>query len=396
MVIADGLKPGLLLRGSVEVGVRVGGEARHAWQAAEVELPPGPVEGEGGVAGGRHPHLADRVGDDGAGSFVDAHVVDVDGLADVTQLHRSDVRDDRSKVASGDGGAGGDEQLSAAGLASDAGGEVDGGAVVVAVDDHGRSVVGAGAWKQYGVVYDELPLQQCSEGGDRGLRCRELQHDGVADRLDQLVVGAEYLQGAVAERPYDGHSFGVSVRFGHRREPGEVDEREGCLHCVVARRGVHRCGFDSGGRGGGAGSSTSMQPGVRRGRRGPAVAGADAEPEHVEVRPDVRPRPSWLRRWVRSRSRHAPVCTPASHAPRAARRSAFSPWAMAVGTWRVLRGCRVPTMSVVAMAVCSLWCGQSAGGLEVAEEAVGDDQDAGQRHRGGGDALQLDHHSLEL
>ena len=80
-------------------------------------------------------------------AFADADVVDVDGLADVAQLHRSDVGDDRAEVACGDGGAGGDEQLSAAGLAGDAGGEVDGGAVVVAVDDHGASVVGAGAWQ---------------------------------------------------------------------------------------------------------------------------------------------------------------------------------------------------------------------------------------------------------
>src|SRR4029079_8137944 len=102
---ASGVPPGAvrridagLLQGFLHVAVRVGGEARHAWQPAEVEPPARPVEGDGGVAGGGLAHPTDRVRDDGLGSVADADVVDVDALADVAQLHRSDVGDDRSEV----------------------------------------------------------------------------------------------------------------------------------------------------------------------------------------------------------------------------------------------------------------------------------------------------------
>jgi hypothetical protein len=64
--------------------------------------PPGPVKCDGGVTGGGHSHRADRVDDDGVGSFADPDVVDVDRLADVAQLDRSDVRDDRPDAAGGD------------------------------------------------------------------------------------------------------------------------------------------------------------------------------------------------------------------------------------------------------------------------------------------------------
>ena len=64
---------------------------------------------------------------------------------------------------------------------------------------------------------------------------REAEHDGVADRLDDLVVATEHLSGTGAERLDDGDGLVVAVGLGDGGETGEVDEGErgvevGCGH----------------------------------------------------------------------------------------------------------------------------------------------------------------------
>ena len=59
--------------------------------------------------------------------------------------------------------------------------------------------------------------------------------DGVADRLDDLVVWPEHFSGSGAERLDDGDGLVVAVGLGDGGETGEVDEGErgvgvGCGH----------------------------------------------------------------------------------------------------------------------------------------------------------------------
>ncbi len=82
----------------------------------------------------------------------------------------------------------------------------------------------------------ELVLQQLPQGDDGNLRRGKAQHDGVADRLDELVAGSEHGKGTVAKPPHDGHRLDVPVGFGHCGEPGEIDEGKRRLDGLFGRR----------------------------------------------------------------------------------------------------------------------------------------------------------------
>src|SRR5918995_1160287 len=89
------------------------------------------------------------------------------------------------------------------------------------------AVVCAGAGEENGLWRCDLSPEELLECDHRVGGCREPEHDGVADRLDELVVGAEDLLCAGAERLEYGDGFAVAMGLGDGGEAGEVDEREG-------------------------------------------------------------------------------------------------------------------------------------------------------------------------
>ena len=110
-----------------------------------------PIEADGVGVGDGHAHVADEVG----GSFerldIHANLVQIDRVGDVAKLGCAEVADHCAEALGGRGDLARHEQLAGLGLPRDAGGQVDRGSVVVAVEGDGSPVVGAGAGEQYGV-----------------------------------------------------------------------------------------------------------------------------------------------------------------------------------------------------------------------------------------------------
>lgn len=143
-----------------------------------------------------------------------------------------------------------DEELTTLGFSGDAGREVHGSAVVVAVDDHRAAMVGTGSGNERCVARRQFAFDQITKGDDGAVGVVELEHHGVADGLDEFVAGLERTTNAVLKSSHDGDSFSIAVRVGERGEPGEIDEGEcgfdGRLAdgCTV-RRSVEASGHDA-------------------------------------------------------------------------------------------------------------------------------------------------------
>ena len=159
-------------------------------------------------------------------STADAHLVQVDRVGDVAKLGCAEVADHCPEALGGRGDLARHEQLAGLGLPCDAGSQVHRGSVVVAFEGDGTPVVGAGTGEEYGLWCRDLSLDELLECDHCVSRCRKSEHDGVADRLDELVVGTEHLLGAGAERLDDRDGFAVAVGLGDGGEAGEVDEGE--------------------------------------------------------------------------------------------------------------------------------------------------------------------------
>ena len=138
-------------------------------------------------------HVADEVG----GSFerLDSRraPVQVDRVGDVAKLGSAEVADHCPEALGGRGDLARHEQLAGLGLPSHAGSQVHRGSVVVAFEGDGTPVVGAGTGEEYGLWCRDLSLDELLECDHCASRCRKSEHDGVADRLDELVVGTEHL-----------------------------------------------------------------------------------------------------------------------------------------------------------------------------------------------------------
>jgi hypothetical protein len=70
-------------------------------------------------------------------------------------------------------------------------------------------------------------LEDRRSAGDRIQDRVEAKHDGIADRLDQLIIGAERGRRRSFEPVDQRHSLPVAMSIGQRRESGQVHESEG-------------------------------------------------------------------------------------------------------------------------------------------------------------------------
>jgi len=135
-------------------------------------------------------------------------------------------------LAGGSGECVRDEHLARRRERGDARGDVDGGAEEIAVALDGRSIVHADADGRVG------GRGKCAGGDPHARRGRaggigDAHHDGVAERLDDVGVGAELLLDAEAQAPREGGGGGVAVRLGvggERDDVGEQERRRGELY----------------------------------------------------------------------------------------------------------------------------------------------------------------------
>jgi hypothetical protein len=132
-----------------------------------------------------------------------------------------------------------DEELIAFGGGGDACGEVDGGAVVVALSVQDRPAVCADAHAREVRLFLG-PTARVDAERDCGHRRREGDHELVTDLFDDLSVAlGSYLADDVGEATDHGGGCAVAHGFGEGRVAGQVDEQHGADELAGRGRLLH-------------------------------------------------------------------------------------------------------------------------------------------------------------
>jgi hypothetical protein len=120
---------------------------------------------------------------------------------------------------------GGDERLAATGATCDTGGEVDGGAEVVATPLDDRSVVDSRAWFGESGLFEGL-VKQPAYRVEPTVWPNSGEHHCVADRLNQFYASEARSDRGDLSEVVDKVSGGlVAMDIGERSETGEIDKR---------------------------------------------------------------------------------------------------------------------------------------------------------------------------
>src|SRR5262249_59688490 len=136
------------------------------------------------------PHPAYRVDRAGRIAGVKADLEQLDRCCDVMQPVGSKPGYLETGIAGSAGNAGGDQDLAAASVPGDPGGQVDRGAEIVAVSADRRAVVRPGAGKQKPGCL-AAPFPQPGPGSDGRGGCPAGPHDAVAAGIYPLLSGPE-------------------------------------------------------------------------------------------------------------------------------------------------------------------------------------------------------------
>ena len=159
-------------------------------------------------------------------------LVHVNGFRDVPECHQSDMGDNLSRIPRRQRHGRCGEELSARCLCRDSSSKVHCGAEEVVAFLNRLPMVHAAPDERHGGVSDS-GIEYSAQCRYSTHRIRERDHDRVADRFDEDVVGTERALGQAAESPESGDRLVVAVRLCQGGEAREIDERECALRHVV-------------------------------------------------------------------------------------------------------------------------------------------------------------------